>query len=427
MLYYFLKTILLLGAFYMMYSLLLRKEKSFRWNRFYLLFTSFLSMIIPLISLKGLMETKLVTPITSGNLYNATLDSIINYSNALQSSEIDYIRYIFIGLLMGMLWGITRVLFGLYIISKLKRISTVEKISEATVHFNTHIETPFSFFSYIFIPETFRNKEVLPLILKHEEAHISLKHSFDKFYFSLLQAIFWFNPFVYLYHKEMELQHEFEADAYTVKQIDTDHYVKTLLETVTYNQQTPTALAHHFFHHPLKTRITMLYKKSNTLIIQKSLIIVSTLLLLSLTLLIQSHAQNKKTKNPEKLPESVTLMNQKNPGNPITVKLSKTPDSLLDKSTVDAMPQFRGGEEALNQYIAKQKGNFSQDEKPTESIQVQLVILSNGMVDKVAADPFLEEKFQKDVARIFKNMPAWKPGLKNGKPVPVITFVTFSY
>jgi beta-lactamase regulating signal transducer with metallopeptidase domain len=85
-------------------------------------------------------------------------------------------------------------------------------------------------------------------------------YSYDKFYFSLLQAFFWFNPFVYRYHKAIELQHEFEADAYSVKQIETDQYVHNFLEAIAYSQA-PTLLVHSFFHHSLKTRIIMLYKK----------------------------------------------------------------------------------------------------------------------------------------------------------------------
>ncbi len=422
MLLYFLKTILLLGIFYMLYATLLRQQKSFRWNRIYLLCTSLSSVIIPLISFTGLQKSTSEQPFSSPTFYTETLDNLIVYGNVIQRKEIDYIQLILILLLMGMLWGIVRIAFGLYIITRLKRISSAEKISKNEVYFNSHIETPFSFFKNIFIPESFRNKEVLRTILTHEQAHVLLKHSYDKFYFSILQAFLWFNPFIYLYHKEMELQHEFEADALTVQQIETDNYVKNLVEAIAFNQ-TPTLLVHHFFHHPLKNRITMLYKKSKNMIMQKTLVVSSTVVLLLLTLFMQSNAQKKDT-NARK---TVSIMNPDHPEQTMALTLHKTPDSLLDKSRVDVMPQFPGGKAALQEYINKNKGTFSDDEKPKKALEIQLTISSVGTISTVGADPFLETKIQKDIARVFKNMPLWTPGFKNGKAVPVIMYTKVTY
>jgi len=424
MLYYFLKTILLLGAFYMLYALLLKQQNSFRWNRMYLLITSLSAIFIPMLTLPALQTLPVAQTLDHNPLYNGTLDTLTVYSRSLQHHELDYAKVIFLLVLAGILWGLTRIAFGLYIVYKLKQNASSEKIGDTPVYFHSQIDTPFSFFSFIYLPESFRHKEVLPIILKHEEAHIALHHSHDKFYFSLLQAFFWFNPFVYLYHKELELQHEFEADAYSVKQIETDHYVKNLLETITYNQ-TPTLLVHQFFHHPLKNRITMLYKKSKRLIMQKTLIVCSTALLLTVTLLVQSHAQTHKKTDP--VPDVVTIKNPDHPDQDLTVKLSKSPDSLLDKRTVDAMPQFKGGEDAMMAYINAHKGKFPDDIKPTKPLEVQLVISSTGFVASVGADPFLDKAVQKDIAKVFRGMPAWKAGLKNGKPVPVITYVDITY
>ncbi|GBL35901.1 hypothetical protein EMGBS15_14960 [Filimonas sp.] len=424
MLIYFIKTIVLSGIFYLLYSLFLKDQKSFRWNRFYLLLTSFASIVIPMISFSALQRTPVAQSLNTNTLYTGTLETITSYGNAIQHRELDYAKMMLMLLLAGTLWGLVRIAFGLYIVYKLKQNPSSEKAGETDVYFHTQIDTPFSFFRSIFIPETFRHKEVLPFMLKHEEAHIALHHSHDKFYFALLQAFCWFNPFVYLYHKQLELQHEFEADAYSVQQIETDHYVKNLLENITYNQ-TPTLLVHQFFHHPLKTRITMLYKKSKNVFMQKTLALCGSILLLSVTLFVQSQAQTKKKQNST--PDQVTIMNPDHPEQSMTVKLSKTADSLLDEKTVDAMPRFKGGEEAMNAYINQHKGHFPDDIKPKKPVQVQLVISSNGLVASVGADPFIDKAVQKEIAQLFKGMPAWKPGLKNGKPVPVLTYVNLTY
>jgi hypothetical protein len=254
MLYYFFKTILLFASFYMLYALLLKQHTTYRWNRVYLLITSVAAIFIPMMNM-AFRQTLHINP-----LLKHTLDTLTIYVNALQQVELHYAKVIFLVVLAGILWGLTRIAVGLYILYKLKENASSEQIEDTTVYFHSQIDSPFSFFSFIYLPESFRHKEALPIVLKHEEAHIALHHSYDKFYFSLLQAFFWFNPFVYWYHKAIELQHEFEADAYSVQQIETDQYVHNFLEAIAYSQ-TPTPLVHSFFHHSLKTRIIMLYKK----------------------------------------------------------------------------------------------------------------------------------------------------------------------
>ncbi len=419
MLLYFLKTILLLGIFYILYAILLRQQKSFRWNRLYLLFTSFLAIVMPLISFSDLQKNTSVQTVGSTPLLSSTIEAITVYGNIIQHKEIDYVKLIFIGLLAGMLWGITRIAFGLYIILKMKQISSKEKIHDASVYFNSHIETPFTFFSLIFIPETFRNKEVLATILKHEQAHIALNHSLDKFYFSLLQAFCWFNPFIYLYHKEMELQHEFEADALTVQQIETDNYVKNLLEAIAYNQ-TPTLLVHQFFHHPLKNRITMLYKKSKNMFMQKSVVVLATFTLCSLILFFQSSAQKKtvhKFYKPELAPD--TVYREKPSGELEMIIVKKDyPDSIIYE-TADVEAKFANGKMAMEDFI---KDNLvypevAKRDKVEGKEIVEFVVGKDGNVHSVhvvkSSHPFLREA----ASDVVKSFPRFSPALIDGKPV----------
>ena len=109
------------------------------------------------------------------------------------------------------------------------------------------------------------------------------------------------------------------------------------------------------------------------------------------------------------------------------VTLRRTPDSLHSHENVDKMPVYPGGETAMNDFIEAHKGHFTDDEKPTKELEIQLVIASNGHVSSVGADPFLNERIQKDIAHIFKSMPEWTPGMKDGKPVAVITYAKMRY
>ncbi len=51
------------------------------------------------------------------------------------------------------------------------------------------------------------------LVLAHELGHIRQGHTYDLFLFEALRAICWFNPIVYLMHRELRQTHEFLADA----------------------------------------------------------------------------------------------------------------------------------------------------------------------------------------------------------------------
>ncbi|MBK7691421.1 MAG: hypothetical protein IPJ31_09975 [Bacteroidetes bacterium] len=202
-------------------------------------------------------------PLFPNNALSVTLDTIHIYATNVKSTEIQFGKIVFAIYVIGLLYGLLRLVLGYIVINRIKAGSLLEINAGRNVYFNDQIETPFSFNKNIYIPYSLKGKQVLEAILQHEIAHIEMLHSRDKVLFVLLQALFWFNPFVYFYHKEMELVHEFEADAFATRDIPTDEYVAKLIETVS-NHQTPTLLVHHFFHHPIKTRITMLYKNSKT-------------------------------------------------------------------------------------------------------------------------------------------------------------------
>jgi beta-lactamase regulating signal transducer with metallopeptidase domain len=60
--------------------------------------------------------------------------------------------------------------------------------------------TPHSFLRYIFINENdFYSGRLEPEVLQHELAHARQRHSYDILLMEILQALLWFNPFIFLY------------------------------------------------------------------------------------------------------------------------------------------------------------------------------------------------------------------------------------
>ena len=61
------------------------------------------------------------------------------------------------------------------------------------------------------------DKNIDPLILEHERAHVNQYHWVDLLLVELAFMALWFNPLMMLYRRAIKLQHEYLADAHTVE------------------------------------------------------------------------------------------------------------------------------------------------------------------------------------------------------------------
>ena len=73
-------------------------------------------------------------------------------------------------------------------------------------------EAPFSFFSQIFVCPTSHTPEELDEILTHEQTHARQAHSLDVLVAEVACALGWFNPFVWLWKREVRQNLEYLAD-----------------------------------------------------------------------------------------------------------------------------------------------------------------------------------------------------------------------
>ncbi|WP_179317551.1 M56 family metallopeptidase [Winogradskyella undariae] len=119
--------------------------------------------------------------------------------------------------------------------------------------------SPFSFFKWIvYNPKSYK-KEELQLILTHEKVHATQLHSIDILLTQLACVVFWINPLIWLYRKEIRQNLEYIADSNT--QISTNtkkEYQHLLLKTSIANHDT--LLSNNFYNSSIKKRIFMLNK-----------------------------------------------------------------------------------------------------------------------------------------------------------------------
>ena len=120
---------------------------------------------------------------------------------------------------------------------------------------------PHSFLHYIII-STRDWERLREPILRHEQAHVRYRHSWDILLYSAVQSIQWFNPFVYLLGRDLRTVHEYEADSAVLHQgIDATRY-QLLLVTKAVGNRLQT-LANSLSHGSLKKRITMMHKENS--------------------------------------------------------------------------------------------------------------------------------------------------------------------
>ncbi|MGG9962227.1 N-acetylmuramoyl-L-alanine amidase [Ferruginibacter sp. SUN106] len=264
--YYLLKVIICSGILYGYYWLLLRNKVFHKYNRFYLMASVVLSLLLPLIKISFWQPTaeqpsgviKVLQVVSSGDEY---MDNItVSTGNNVESFDVTQLypfAYLVVSLIL--LTVFLHTLFVIFNLLKKYPKQTIDKIS----FINTDAKsTPFSFLNYIFWNHNIDMETITGnQIFKHEVAHVEEKHTYDKLFINLVLIFFWCNPFYWLYRKELNMIHEFIADKKAVEDSDTAAFAAMILQA-TYPQHR-FQLTNNFFYSPVKRRLLMLTKNKN--------------------------------------------------------------------------------------------------------------------------------------------------------------------
>lgn len=264
--YYLLKVIICSGILYGYYWLLLRNKVFHKYNRFYLMASVVLSLLLPLIKINFWQPAaeqpsgviKVLQAVSSGDAYMDNI--IVSTNNEVASFDITQLypfAYLLVSLIL--LTIFLHTLFAIFNLLKQYPKQIIGKISFVNTEAKS---TPFSFLNYIFwncnidMETTTGNQ-----IFKHEVAHVQEKHTYDKLFINIVLIFFWCNPFYWLYRKELNMIHEFIADKKAVEDSDTAAFAAMILQA-TYPQHR-FQLTNNFFYSPIKRRLLMLTKNKN--------------------------------------------------------------------------------------------------------------------------------------------------------------------
>jgi len=273
-----------------LYWFLLRREKLFVFNRFFLIFSIIFSLIIPFIVIPVNIQNKQlknnVVTILNGNIpaFNHTQNAIPINSNqpdteivgsvstatstsastltstgrltpAIDFLEILSILYISVVILL-----LVRFLKNIFIIRQNLKLSEKAVYSGYRIALLDYQINPFCFLNTIFVNKhDYLNNKLAKELLAHELEHIKQSHSIDVIFVELVQIFFWFNPILVLYNRAVRENHEYLADNGVVQySLDALRYAHELINFISYRRSNQ--LTCGFNASLIKKRIIMLMK-----------------------------------------------------------------------------------------------------------------------------------------------------------------------
>lgn len=259
---YLLKASAVIAVFYLCFYIFLKKETFFNHNRWFLLFGLMIALVFPLIVIPIYIP---IEPITiPETLYTINENATNTMASAQTESVFEWISLIPIIYAIGFSVLFIQFLlqFGSLIMLLIQNPKNKDGIYTYVIVENKI--SPFSFFKWIvYNPENY-NKDELQLILIHEKVHANQMHSIDILFTQLACVIFWFNPLIWLYRKEVRQNLEYIADFKTQSISKNEkEYQHLLLKTSVVNHNI--SISNNFYNSLIKERIVMLKKsRSNT-------------------------------------------------------------------------------------------------------------------------------------------------------------------
>jgi TonB family protein len=362
------------------YCLFLRKERQYARMRSYLIASTILALAIPLLKFPKLFSfsqaPSVIVPM------EAMYMDAVSIAPAAAESPGAYELLIWAYITVSSFF-LVKFLSDIVCLFRLERRSRRETVNGITIRRVGNIKGSFTFFNWIFVSNEIdpqhQNNE---MILKHEQAHASLGHTYDLIFLELFKAWFWWLPTAWIVLKETKELHEYQADAIAIKTCDIDTYSSVLINsTLKINGLKPT-------------------NSFNDGLILKRL---------------KAMKQQAKNVSPWKLAALSILCAT------LFIVLACGEEKSMDVNVIEADPEFEGGSEAFYNYI-RQEIRYPLQARETGvegNVEVEFVIDKDGSISEVEAITGIGAGCDEEAVRVVKSVPRFKAATQNGKPVRV--------
>ncbi|WP_425392871.1 TonB family protein [Ekhidna sp.] len=466
MISYIIEVAILHLLFYGIYKLMLAKETQLSFLRFFLLGSSIVALMIPLLEIPTSSESVFV------NLSSSVYPTFVTSESNLTSASTTWYEIIAIGI-SG--FFAVKFLTGLFQIVRYHQNSVKKHIDGIKVYHLSSLETSFTFLKWIFIDsDHFENPSD---IVRHELGHAKNLHSIDMIFFHLLTIPLWWLPSIWLMIKELKKVHEFEADAFALN-TNSKTYTKTLVQCTL--RAHGMNLASSFDDAPIFNRLNFM-KKMKKKISNWKVASVTALVAISGAMFacedeleseikriadesnqqidysedVKAALRELQRNNPNVKytvvetsldnEASIEKLNTYDPGQIAKIFVNKEGDhksvvmivsqdsELFNKAVevqeadyenevftiVEESASFPGGIDAFNQYLREnlKYPQVAQDNKKEGRVFVQFIVEKDGSLTDVHIVKGIGGACDKEAVRVLMNSPKWNPGKQRGKKI----------
>ena len=403
---YMVKVAVYMIAFYLVYSILLSHDTTYRRNRAYIILSIISALIFPLITLQTHMpwDIQFFGKLLSGVFVTAAATpakSLFHGTSSAGPLQMIYSIYFIIAFIF-----ILKLLVDLF--NLLFLIIRHRNEGSRIIRFHGFSTCGFSAMGYIFI-NTRLSPEDAGEIIRHEQNHLKQNHFIDIIFIEIVKAFQWFNPVIYLFNRSLRAIHEYQADQECLSSgVPMVNYQCLLLNQIFKSRAFNLT---NSFSNPslIKKRMVMMTKKrTSALASAKLLIVIPVIGVVFLAISAYSVIPNSTVKQKE---ESVN----ESQAEPFVV--------------VEEMPMFPGGDAALLKYIGMNTRypEVAKEQNIQGKVIVRFCVKPDGGVSMTSVLKGVSPELDAEALRVVKSLPAFKAGRQSGKEVPVWYMVPISF
>ena len=427
---------MLLGVWWAFYRLALRQERSFAYNRVFLVLGPLLAAGLPLLPLAWPAGWWGTGPAGLPGVVAVLLPTATVGPGALPAATagLDWAFWLGAGYVAGGALLLLRLATELGRLWWSARELTRVPHADHTL-LQTHGRLPTSSFGrLVFWDETlFLNSAEAQQVLRHELAHVRQHHTYDRLLLELLRAALWFNPFVHLCGRALALTHEYLADEAAlhdnsppIPSLSTS-YSQLLARQVASRLGFSVPLAHSFSQSQTLRRIAMI-QKTNPVRRWKQWLALPLLSVLLVAVACEKAAP------PVEPAEKVRMVRLSDGA---VLDLPRRTANAVAASWpgvyvyVEQMPQLPsgGGNAALVQYIQSHLAypNVALARRKEGKVFVSFTVTEQGAVQAVSIIKGLGPDYDAAVLAALRQLPRLVPGMQDKKPVAVSITVPIQF